>query len=468
MATIATLATSLTANVGNFEKGFNKANKLVDKFSTKYFGYAKKVAGYGATLFTAAAGTTAYLTKKQYENVDAQAKLAKSLNTTVQSILNLERAGELAGVSMGSVEQATKDLYRRLSQAADGTGPAGAALSRLRLDAAELLKLPLDERISKINAAILKFIPAAQQAAVAGQLFGEEGSIAMARLDPGTIEKAIEELALFGAKISEIDAQKIQIANDKFSAAKRLVSAIAANLAIEFAPALGDISDKFVNASISADGFGEISSNVFGWVVKGAGWVSQALRGVQITLYSGVQAINYFGLAFNTVLKWINQAIGALVEQIEGHLNQLISVANKVLPKSMEIALFPSDNYFKKAAREWEHGADYFSERIAETRDSLADLMEDMANFKGFEGYASSIKELFNKLASDAASAITQDQPVSASAESTKQTFAQQIDLNRVFIGGSKSVDKSTNQRQTMIDLLKSIKSNTQGRAILV
>jgi hypothetical protein len=65
------------------------------------------------------------------QTVDAQAKLAQSLGTTVASIQTLERAGELAGVSMSGIEQATKDLTRRLSQAAAGTGPAADALDRL-------------------------------------------------------------------------------------------------------------------------------------------------------------------------------------------------------------------------------------------------------------------------------------------------------------------------------------------------
>ena len=69
--------------------------------------------------------------------VDSQAKLAQSLGTTVASIQTLERAGELAGVSMSGIEQATKDLTRRLSQAAAGTGPAADALDRLGLSATE-------------------------------------------------------------------------------------------------------------------------------------------------------------------------------------------------------------------------------------------------------------------------------------------------------------------------------------------
>ena len=117
---------------------------------------------YTGTLWTdvIAAGAAAMI-RSGLQVVDAQAKLAQSLGTTVESIQVLERAGELAGVSMSGIEQATKDLTRRLSQAAAGTGPAVAALERLGLSASALLALPLDERVGRINQAIEDFVPAA-------------------------------------------------------------------------------------------------------------------------------------------------------------------------------------------------------------------------------------------------------------------------------------------------------------------
>ena len=49
-------------------------------------------------------------------------------------------------------------------------------------------------------------MPAAERAAVAGQLFGEEGSIAMARLDTATLRQATEDVRDFGVVVSETDA----------------------------------------------------------------------------------------------------------------------------------------------------------------------------------------------------------------------------------------------------------------------
>ena len=175
--------------------------------------------------------------------VDSQAKLAQSLGTTVASIQTLERAGELAGVSMSGIEQATKDLTRRLSQAAAGTGPAADALDRLGLSATGLIALPLDERVGAINAAIEAFVPAAERAAVAGQLFGEEGSIAMGRIDSATLRQATKDVRAFGVVVSAQDAAQIERTNDAISRLGLIWRGLANQLAVAAAPALEAVAD---------------------------------------------------------------------------------------------------------------------------------------------------------------------------------------------------------------------------------
>jgi len=177
------------------------------------------------------------------QTVDAQAKLAQSLGTTVASIQTLERAGELAGVSISGIEQATKDLTRRLSQAAAGGGPAAQALERLGLSANELIALPLDQRVGAINAAIESFVPAAERAAVAGQLFGEEGSIAMSRIDTATLRQATEDVLAFGVVVSEQDADQIERTNDAISRLGLIWRGLSNQLAVAAAPALEAVAD---------------------------------------------------------------------------------------------------------------------------------------------------------------------------------------------------------------------------------
>lgn len=200
---------------------------------------AKIVAGLTVT---AGAGLLALGNRARTE-IDAQAKLAQSLQTTTSSIQVLARAGELAGVEMAGIEQATKDLTRRLSQAADGGGPAAEALDRLGLSATDLMEMPLDQRVSEINGAIEEFIPAAGQAAVAGKLFGEEGSIAMSRIDPDTLRQANEELARFGVLVSESEADQIERTNDAISQLGLITQGLGNQVAVATAPALERMAD---------------------------------------------------------------------------------------------------------------------------------------------------------------------------------------------------------------------------------
>lgn len=121
-------------------RGFGRLTREMEAANARMAGFTRKV---GMAAAATAAGIA--MVRSGLQTVDAQAKLAQSLGTTVASIQTLERAGELAGVSMSGIEQATKDLTRRLSQAAAGGGPAADALERQGLTAGELLKLPLDQ-----------------------------------------------------------------------------------------------------------------------------------------------------------------------------------------------------------------------------------------------------------------------------------------------------------------------------------
>jgi hypothetical protein len=144
---------------------------------------------------------------------------------------------------MSGIEQATKDLTRRLSQAAAGTGPAADALDRLGLSANELIALPLDQRVGAINAAIESFVPAAERAAVAGQLFGEEGSIAMSRIDTATLRQATEDVRAFGVVVSEQDADQIERTNDAISRLGLIWRGLSNQLAVAAAPALEAVAN---------------------------------------------------------------------------------------------------------------------------------------------------------------------------------------------------------------------------------
>ncbi len=82
-------------------RGFGRLSREMDMANARVAAFARlaTLAAAAATAALAAAGAAMILLSLQ--TVDAQAKLAASLDTTVASIQMLERAGDLAGVSMG-------------------------------------------------------------------------------------------------------------------------------------------------------------------------------------------------------------------------------------------------------------------------------------------------------------------------------------------------------------------------------
>ena len=300
------------------EQGMRRLSREMDAANTRVAAFYRRLQIAAAAAAAAFAAGAAAMIRSGLQVVDAQAKLAQSLGTTVESIQVLERAGELAGVSMSGIEQATKDLTRRLSQAAAGTGPAAAALERLGLSASALLALPLDERVGRINQAILDFVPAAERAAVAGQLFGEEGSIAISRIDTGTLRQATQDVRDFGVVVSEQDADQIERTNDAISRLGLIWRGLSNQLAVAAAPALEAVADALAAISRTTGPLGQAIRLLFDNIGRLASIVAAFAAFIAGRWVAGmvVAAASVRGLATALVFlrgALIRTGIGALV-----------------------------------------------------------------------------------------------------------------------------------------------------------
>lgn len=196
-----------------------------------------------AAMAAAFAAGVVTMVRSGLELIDSQAKLAQSIGTTVASVQTLQWAGELAGVSMGEIEQATFQLTRRLSEAAAGSGAAVGALQRLRLSAAALQALPVDRRIIAIREALERFVPPAERAAVASDLFGNRAALAFMRIDTATLQQATRDVADFGVAVSQSDAAAIEEAGDAIARLQLVWQGLVNQLTVAAAPVLIAIAD---------------------------------------------------------------------------------------------------------------------------------------------------------------------------------------------------------------------------------
>lgn len=268
----------------------------------------------GAALAGAAIVTA--LVNNARQAIDQQAKLAQQLNTTSESMAVLTRAGDLSGVGMEKIAGGARALTVRLSQAAAGAGPAAEALRQMGMTADELSAMPLDQRIDAINQKIRETYPAAQQAAIAAQFFGEEAGTAFAKLSGESLAQARKEAELFGLALSDVDAAKVEMANDSFSTISQAFKGIVQQLTVELAPILKAIGDMFLSAAEDAGGMGNIVSDAFGMIIDGTGFVIDAIDGIK--------------RVFSTVADGIIAGAGTVVSKIAGYVQFILEQWNKI------------------------------------------------------------------------------------------------------------------------------------------
>ena len=209
--------------------------------------FARKAGIALAAMTAAAAAAGVAMVRSGLDTIGAQADMAASLKTTVESLQVLTWAGELAGVSMGEIEQSTKKLTTRLSEAAAGSGSAVGALQRLNLTAAELQALPLDQRIVAIQDALNRFVPEAERAAVASDLFGDRAALAFLRIDAATLREAAQDVQDFGVAVSAADAAQIERTGDAIARLSLIWLGLTNRLTAAVAPALETVANALAD-----------------------------------------------------------------------------------------------------------------------------------------------------------------------------------------------------------------------------
>ncbi|SPJ27621.1 hypothetical protein [Falsiruegeria mediterranea] len=252
-AVIGALRGVLSLDSAAFETGAKRSMATMGTVERRMVRFAGKMEGAGRRLslgFTAPmAAMAAVALKSSLSVVDSQAKMAQSLGTTVKSMQVLDRAADLSGVSIGEVEQATIQLTKRLSQVESG-GAKGAAkaLERLHLTAQDLHRLPLDERLEAIQTAMSRYVPEAERAAIASELFGSRAGVVFSRIDASALRVAAQDVSRFGVAVSEVDADQIERTNDAVSRLGLVGRGVANQITVALAPAIEGISDRIALA----------------------------------------------------------------------------------------------------------------------------------------------------------------------------------------------------------------------------
>lgn len=297
----ASIAVRIGADLAPLQQGLAKGSDSVSAFSAKSVTQLRNVASQavkvGAAATAAGAAILAGLYVKGSKAIDAQAKLARSMDGTIDGLRALTIAAENAGLSQQEMEGNLLRMNRRLGEMArTGGGPAAAALNRLGLSAQELLQLPLEQRVAVVSEEISKLGTGAEMASVAFSIFGDAGIKMVPMLKDGgaAIREAAEQVRAFGLSVSEVDAAKIEMANNAMSTIGMATDGLIQQFTVELAPIIKAVSDRFVDAAGAAGGFGGASTVALNNVVNAAGFVLDGFHGIEIAVDGAKVAVAGF------------------------------------------------------------------------------------------------------------------------------------------------------------------------------
>jgi 23S rRNA pseudoU1915 N3-methylase RlmH len=426
MATIASLGVSLTARIGNFEKGFKKAQRTVMRFGSDLARHTTTIAKYGAALVSVAAGAIAYFTKQQFEAVDSTAKMARTLGTTGAELSAFEHAAKLAGVGQEALHQSLMRMNRMV------TG-GGSTSERLAMVADQYANLSSETERAKLLQ----------------EVFGRGAKNIGNLLEGGSkgIAQAVEEAERLGLSFSELDSRKIEEANDSITRVKAVIAGAARTLAIQLSPFVIAASNKLIDMGTSGEGMGEKVVNAFEWVMKAVGRLADWFELLKAGFY-GFQSLVIHGAGIIiSIFALIAKAIQSVINLIPG------------MKVSFGDNLVEAMHDFKKA------GTDAFDNAVA-----AYDKFESGINSKKVENLFEKIKAKADEVAQSTSNIGAGLEDIIESADKARQGEGRQVDLSRIVIGSQSQADKPVNQKQgvQMVDYLSKIARNTSDMGVLI
>lgn len=284
-AVIGALRVNLGMDSAHFERGARRVSTLQRSLDRGFANLRNRVLGY----FAAYAGIRAIsnLVSESFELIDSQAKLARQLGGTVAGVQALSHAADLAGVDAATLSSAMGRFNQVLGEVArTGSGPAAAALERLGFTVDDLIGMDVDDRFAAIADRIRDMGLNSQQTADVLRQLGVRQSEVFNLIAEGgdAIRSAREEVEGFGIAISDVDAARVEEANDAWTRIKGVFTGIGNQIAVRLSPLLTAVANGFGDAARGSQGFGDIITSVITGALRVVGFFLDMWHNVRIAI----------------------------------------------------------------------------------------------------------------------------------------------------------------------------------------
>jgi len=227
----------------NFKIVISALDKTAKGFKSATRGI-KAVAGSVLNLKTALAGAAfTLLIRQSLLATDSLAKTAAKIGTTTEALGALRYAADLTGVSTQTMDMALQRFTRRTAEAAKGTGEAKGAIKELGLNARELNRMPLDERMIVLADAFQDVKSESDRLRLAFKLFDSEGAALVNTLSQGSdgLKAMLGEAKALGLAMSTNAASGVEDANDAITKLLSLGRGVRDQFTAALAPAIESV-----------------------------------------------------------------------------------------------------------------------------------------------------------------------------------------------------------------------------------
>jgi hypothetical protein len=379
---LGTLSVTLGAILTKFNKDMDQARGKVASVATAMRGMVNTAGKVAAAAAIAGAAITASLVRAGLESVGVQARLARSVNGTVNGMRALTEAGEELGIEAEEIAAALGILNARLGEAERTGSPAAKMLEALGLRARDLAKLDVDQRLAAIADRVQALgLSTAQTADLTRQLGIRSKEMAILLMQGGdAIRGARDQVDKLGLSISDVDAAQVEAAQAAMRDIGDTLENVRDQIAIALAPLVTELASRFNQTAAEAGGFRTQALSAVETTLRGFAKVADVIRGLHV-VFKGLQlVVAGFGSAVTSVLQVAAEGIVAWVDVAIDGINGLIGALNKI-PKVDIAKVDPwTNSEFMKGMRAWgEESRDH----VTSLRDELSTLVHmDMPSAK--------------------------------------------------------------------------------------
>lgn len=273
-AVIGALRVSLSADTAAFETGLKSARTQLSAFGASVTSAMKQIGVAVAAGLAAAATAIGVGIKKTLAEADELGKAAQKFGIPVEQLSALKHAADLSDVSLETLGTGLRKLSQNMQQVAAGAkGPAAESFRALGIsvtDANGKLKSNQDVLLELAD----KFEgtqDGANKTALAMNILGRSGTELIPLLNAGAsgIREMMQEAKQLGIVIDSQTAKAAETFNDNLTRLKSAFDGIIIQVTAALAPALADLSDRFIEIVKNGDLAQKVVDS-FGFVMQQA------------------------------------------------------------------------------------------------------------------------------------------------------------------------------------------------------